>query len=479
MQEEHILFIHDAPSDSIALKDDLSGQYITYGKLRIRAEYWKDKFKSEEKKLILLFLDNSIKSVEVLLGTISSGNAVALLDPNLSLKLQCSLIEFYQPDIIINTENKEFNFDGYNRDKEHDFFSRRDKGSTPPIVIHPDLCLLLSTSGSTGSPKFVRLTKSNIIQNAKAIANVLKIDATDVALAHLPLHYSYGLSVLTSFLIKYSAISLTKFTFMDKEFWDLMKTQNITHMSGVPFHYKMMTKLGFKRLKLDKLKVMTQAGGKLDNKTQRIAHDYMSSIGGRFYVMYGQTEASPRITTLSHDDFNDNIGSVGNALPNGVLQVLDEKNNVVLDGEEGNIFYQGPNVMMGYAEEKDDLKLGDINKGLLATGDIGYINNDKFLFITGRSKRVGKVYGLRVNLDEIESFIAGENTNAVIQVDDEIIIFVQNQIRGEKEYLIEALQKRFSLPKGVYKIIESYEIPRTSRNKPDYKRLEQDFSNVQ
>ncbi len=192
----------------------------------------------------------------------------------------------YKPGYIISAEGT---------------ISRNKNGVTD---LHPDLFVLLSTSGSTGSSKLVRLSATNLTSNAKAIAEVLDIQTPEVGCDHLPLHYSYGLSVLTSHLVCGAPFFLTSHGFIDAEFWKLVRKSKIARLPGVPFHFQMLARLRFERINLPSLRVLTQAGGSLDAKLRKMAHEYMDSIGGRFHVMNGQTETSPRITTMSHEDFS-------------------------------------------------------------------------------------------------------------------------------------------------------------------------------
>ena len=377
-------FLTERDDDRPCLKDDDRDDWITYGALKWRAADYAGAM-AGRRGLVFLSARNDFASVAALIGAIAASHAVALLDPELSAELREALIARYRPEYLIDSDRmiEPVRLSGAGADQSGD--------------VHHDLAILLSTSGSTGSPKFVRLPLSALLSNARAIASVLEIAPDDVAAAHLPLHYSFGLSVLTSHLVMGARIRLTHRGFTDRAFWGAMKKAKITHLPGVPFHFQMMQKLRYQRLSLPDLKSLAQAGGYLDIDARRAAHDYMTARGGRFFVMYGQTEASPRLTTLAHDEFARAPASVGKALPGGRLEILnpDEKGH-------GEIVYHGSNVMMGYAESRADLARGDDHRGRLETGDIGFLDFAGRLTLTGRSKRFGKVYGLRVNLDEVE-----------------------------------------------------------------------------
>ena len=441
-------FLDRADPSAKCLRDDSSVDWITYGELRQRASEWQERLECE-KALVFLYAFNDVASVAALMGALSAGHAVALLDPNLPAATKSALHDLYSPEFIIDCG------------AARQIITSDRRGST----VHPELCLLLSTSGSTGSPKFVRLTLGNILSNAGAIAEVLNTQSTSVAAAHLPLHYSFGMSVLTSHLFAGAAIRLTESGFMDRSFWGEMKAAGITQLQGVPFHFQMMEKLGYGRIDLPDLMTLVQAGGHLDVDSRWKAHRFMEERGGSFCVMYGQTEASPRMTTLSHQDFPSAPASVGPALPGGSLEIEDSDE----DGR-GEVLYRGPNVMMGYAECREDLAKGDEFCGLLRTHDLGFLDEAGRLTLTGRASRSGKVYGLRVNLDEVEKLANSACACAVIQCGEGLCIFHESGGSGDLQQLLNA---RFTLPAAAYRFIAIDRIPRTERGKIDYRALQE------
>lgn len=441
-----------------ALRDDNAAQWLSYADLAEQVNAWAAKL-AQEKSLVFVYLRNSSACVAAMLGALGAGHAVALLDADLPRASKDALEELYAPDcILLGT--------GGTCEILHKAASDHE--------IHPDLAVLLSTSGSTGGPKFVRLSLDNMVSNARAIAQVLDIQPDDVAGGHLQLHYSYGLSVLTSHLVHGASIALTQRSFMDRAFWPFMRDAKISHFPGVPFHYDMMRRLGFARLGLENLRTLTQAGGHMVQDVRALAHAYMQEKGGQFCVMYGQTEAAPRITTLSHVDFTDHPETVGPALPGGVLKICDEDGTELPQGTEGLVWYNGPNVMMGYAQSRFDLALGDVQGSTLATGDIGRLDAGGRLTITGRAKRFGKIYGLRVNLDEIEALIRTHWSDAaVVQKGDMVRVYLAPEATAETIARLKAhLSDRFTLPATSYKFLAVEQIPHTDRGKPDYRTLE-------
>jgi acyl-CoA synthetase (AMP-forming)/AMP-acid ligase II len=277
-------------------------------------------------------------------------------------------------------------------------------------TVHPDLALLLATSGSTGDPKLVRLSRSAVLANARQIADVLDIKADDVAITTLPLFYSYGLSVLHSHLLRGATVVLERTGIMQREFWRAVDQHGVTSMAFVPSQYEILHQLNFDPSRYAALRSLTQAGGRLHADRVSEFAGKMAAVGGRFFVMYGQTEAAPRMATLPPDRLADKLGSVGRALPGGRFTISD-----------GEVVYHGPGVMMGYAETAADLVKGDEQAGVLRTGDLGRLDDEGFLFITGRLKRMAKVFGVRMNLDDVERTFG----IAAVAGDDRLIVFAE------------------------------------------------------
>ncbi len=450
-------FLVDADDRRPALMDDTSIAWLSYGDLKILARQWRDQL-AGPKGLVFLFVHNDIDSVAALLGGHAAGHAVALFDPAMSTELRSRLVRLYSPDWIVDAQAA----------------PQIERTVGCSSSLHAGVAVLLSTSGSTGSPKLVRLTTDNLSRNAHAIGEALNIGEDDVACGHLPLHYSFGLSVITSHLLRGARIRITALGFMDRAFWPAMREAEISHLPGVPFHFNILQKLGYRRLNIPSLKSLAQAGGFLNVEARREAHTFMESSGGRFYVMYGQTEAAPRMTTLTHEAFSQAPGSVGTPLPGCHVSIKDA------DAQgHGEVVFDGPNVMMGYAECRDDLTRGDDLCGQLVTGDIGYLDDGGRLTLTGRSKRFGKIYGLRVNLDEIEAFANEITEVAVTQIDDSLIVHMielesPTNTNEKWQMLLESLKRRYTLPAASYQVEYIVSMPFTERGKIDYAKLRTD-----
>jgi len=325
--------------------------------------------------------------------------------------------------------------------------------------VHPDLALLLTTSGSTGNPKLVRLSADAVLANAEQIADVLGITADDVAITTLPLFYSYGMSVLNSHLLRGATVILERTGIMQRDFWTAAVEHGVTSMAFVPYQYEMLRRLRFDPAKYPALRKLTQAGGRLRTELVSDFAQRMATAGGSLYVMYGTTEAAPRMATLPPARLAEKLGSVGLALPGGEFSV---------DGTSEEVVYRGPNVMMGYAETAADLVKGDEMGGVLSTGDLGRVDDEGFLFITGRAKRIGKVFGVRINLDDVE-----KNFPVVaVPGGDQLIVYAEgvsdDEARDLRAKIADWLGTHFS---GV--VVRSIEsLPLLPNGKVDYRALE-------
>ncbi len=279
-----------------------------------------------------------------------------------------------------------------------------------PFTKHKNLnfenFLLLSTSGTTQNPKFVRLSRQNIEINTKNIIRYLKIKNNHITITTMPLGYSYGLSILNSHLKAGAKIIVTKRKIFEKEFWKILKSEKVCSFGGVPEFYEFLQKLNFKKRVEKSLKYITQAGGKLSFESLKYFGKVCKEKKIKFYVMYGQTEASPRISYLDWNNFFKSFGSVGKALTGSCIVLKDKKGKIINKADKaGEIYFYGKNVFLGYANSFKDLSKDDEVKGELITGDIGRYDKLKNLYILGRKDKIVKIFGKRCNLGDLEDFL--------------------------------------------------------------------------
>ncbi|MFT7503784.1 MAG: acyl-CoA synthetase (AMP-forming)/AMP-acid ligase II [Gammaproteobacteria bacterium] len=343
-------------------------------------------------------------------------------------------------------------------------------GDTKTDGIHPDLALLMSTSGSTGTSKLVRLSKTAVTSNALAIANYLELGSDDRAITSLPLHYCYGLSVLTSHLAVGASIVLTENAVVDPCFWAAIERWNVTGFAGVAYTFELLERqraTGVERLAASSLRYVTQAGGRLDPA----AVDQLVRLGDHhgfdLFVMYGQTEATARMAYLDPSDARTWPNSIGRPIPGGSIEL-----RPVPDAEPGvgEIVYTGPNVMMGYANSGDDLARGhEFNE--LPTGDLARWNNAGLLEIVGRANRIVKVHGLRTDLDQLEADLAQHGVNARCTGDDSGLVIARidetaKMVSLDPE-LLDVAAQLVAIPAGRLAAVSLPTWPRTPSGKVD------------
>lgn len=460
-------------SKNIALIDGDSGLFVNYADLQKKIESISSILKTK-KSLIFSFCRNTVESVTAYLAALQQEHAICLIDAKMHHELKETLVMRYRPHFILEPDDENHDWQGYKfYNQEHlklAIWKTRSTYNSPSL--HPDLQLLLSTSGTTGSPKLIRLTSKNIESNAVAIDNYLEINESERAIASLPFHYSYGLSVLNSHLIAGASIVLTRNSIVQKEFWKIFNLYRCSSFAGVPYTYQILDRLKFEHFSVPSLHTMTQAGGKLSDDLILKFSNLMKNRNGRFFVMYGQTEATARISYLQPDSLPDKIDSIGSAIPGGNLKIYDTENEVLDPYKPGELVYEGPNVMLGYASVAEDFAKGDEQKSILRTGDIGYMDEDGLFYITGRLKRFSKIYGLRINLDEIEEKLRTHGQVAITGTDNKIYVCYETDADPQIHDSIRELVTAYQLHPSTFELRQVSRIPLTSSGKIDYNSLQ-------
>jgi acyl-CoA synthetase (AMP-forming)/AMP-acid ligase II/acyl carrier protein len=438
--------------ENIALIDCQTSQRLSYIELNKQSNVVAKSIGSE-KELVFIEAKNNIASVIAYIAALKANKVIYLLDALQDSKSQL-LVELYQPNIVINGDG---------------LIKRNSEGKQK---LHDDLTLLLSTSGSTGTPKFVKLCQKNLHSNAKSIAEYLKLTEFDVALSHLKLHYSYGLSVLHSHLSVGATTAFTTHGVLDDGFWLDVKKYSATSFAGVPYTFEALAQNKFDFKPYTSLRYITQAGGKLEDALVEDFANKTKKIGIDFYVMYGQTEAAPRISYLPPALACEFPGSIGHAIPGGTLSLVDESGvEIVEENTPGELAYQGDNVMMGYAKNPSDLLVDD-TPDVLLTGDIAYKTSRGLFYIVGRTKRFVKLFGLRVNLDDVQSFVKKKYPKSAVAGNDKhIVIAVENNNNLDSSYLLSELSNKYALPREKFKVVVFGTLPLLINGKYDYKSI--------
>ncbi|MDD3182839.1 MAG: AMP-binding protein [Alphaproteobacteria bacterium] len=461
MQAAALPFLPNAATHDLAapaLCDDHSDAWLTYGELAAKIEETSAFLHSQQRGLVLCCLPRTCSGVIAYLAAAQAGQAIALADPE--APNVPNIIATYAPAWIITPDDT--NFDGYEPITWNLSPLRLFKKSKPQdLVLHPDFYLMLLTSGSTGSSKGVRLSYKNIATNTQAIIKSLNLSNAATALCHLPLAYSFGLSILHMQLAVGGRTVLTQESMMSEAFWNLARTQNVTLFAGVPYHYEMLMRLGLARLKLPSLRTFLQAGGKMPLPlTQKMLDEVRARPKGEMFIMYGQTETSPRISCFPLHQRPEKIGSSGTALEGTTITI-----------ENGEIIVKGPNVMMGPATSPADLALGDVTGGRLATGDLGSLDAEGFLTITGRAQRFAKLFGQRMSLDDLEKIASAHAVAVAIEHPEKVVLFCLKTDTATMALIKDQIVDQTKIPAPWIELQTLDEIPHKANGKIDYQAL--------
>jgi len=338
-------------------------------------------------------------------------------------------------------------------------------------AVHPDLVLLFSTSGTTGASKMVKITNGAIRSNTEAIVDYLGLTAQDRAITSLKPTYTYGLSVIHSTLLSGGALLLTDRSVQDPAFWRFARTHGATTLSGVPHTWEVLAD-GDDLERTPSLRLLTQAGGKLRPELVRRFAERGRKAGWDFYVMYGQTEAAPRMAYLPPKLAETAPEAMGVAIPGGELSLQDEQGRVIDAPEtEGELIYRGPNVMAGYATRRTDLAAAE-SLGRLATGDLAVRRPDGLFVITGRRSRFIKPMVVRIGLDEVERLLAARGvTAAAVAQGEGLRVVCEGLETTATAHLAAHLAQELGLPATLVETQRVDALPRLPSGKLDYGAL--------
>ncbi len=429
--------------------------------------------------LILVIDDKSIESTLGIVSTIRARINLILLDVINFERQYKKIIQKFKPDLILSS-NKTFSklgFDNYVKTSLFNFlpfkktnYKQSEIGQFSPIV-------LLGTSGTSGPQKYVGLTHNNLVFNCNSIKKYLLSDQSTKCINNLPCSYSYGLSVLNTTLSAGGKYFISdEPSILRKSFWDDMEQFQITDFSGVPSIYQDLKSLNLIESMPKSIKCLTQAGGKLSISIQQFLLDWALSNNIKLFIMYGQTEATARLTYLNLTSEPQKIGSVGRPVNGTKLlnQKLSKKN------EEFELIFQGENISLGYFFSREEInKPIDFNHGTLKTGDVAFQDEDGCIFITGRISRFAKIDGKRLSLDQIENFLKEIFADLAVVSNDHFLCVL---IGHDDQFLFKNIKKQSKLVSGLHhsKIkIVSGNIPKSSNGKIQYQRiLKEYFSNI-
>lgn len=453
---------------SLAIIDDTNNQ-LTYRELAQQIEIFKEVL--SERELVFCLCENRVGSLSGLLSLYDNKDVCLLLSSHIDKGLLHSLCITYHPSYMLMPSELVSDF-GYKEIYCKQGFSLCKTGYKSP-QMHPELSLLMTTSGTTGSPKLVRHKYGNIESNAKNVASVFNWSTEDKGIVDLPMQYTMGLNVITSHLYAGATVLLVASNLMSPFYWKFIKEQKATNFTGVPYSYEILTKLRFQRMNLPYIHTLAEGGGKLSDSQFESFARFANENDKRFFATFGTTETSARLAYLPPQEAIAHIGSIGKAIPEGKLSLIDEYGKEIHTYNiEGELRYEGPNVTMGYGVCAEDLLKGDDFCGTYYTGDIAKMDKDGYFYIVGRKKRFLKLFGLRVSLDQSEKIIKEAfNIECACTGDDNkmrIYITEANLQNDVKRFITE----KTGLVSKSFQVIIINEIPHLESGKINYKQLD-------
>lgn len=447
-----LLGLEHIDADRLAAIDSEGGK-LTYSEIIHRAEEIERTV--SERALCFMLVENNVNSVEWVMASLISRKLVPLtLNSKTDEALYNHLLETYKPAYIWQKGE----------------LTRTDN---PTISLYPELSHLLPTSGSTGSPKLVRHKYENIEAAGLNISTFFELKETERPLMVLPLYYTMGLSMVFSHLKVGATVLITGRNMTDPIFWKFLKEEAATSFTGVPYSFQILNLMRFFRMDLPDLELLTQGGGKMEKGLNLKFAEYCRDHGKRWIATYGQSECTARMAWLPAKWAIDKAGSIGIAVPNGELSLIDSTGNAITTPHtEGEMCYRGKNVTMGYATCSDDLKKGDERNGFIQTGDLAYFDDDGCYYIVGRMGRFLKLFGMRVGLDECEQIIASDcqTESACVGTDEKMIVYITDA--SKTQAVKDALVEKTHIVATSFEIRVILEIPKNEAGKKLYSKLE-------
>ena len=420
--------------------------------------------------LCFLLVENNVGGIVWIMSMLESRQLVPLiLNVKTENTLYQQLLDTYQPTYICAPNV--IAVQGKVVDSQYEYTLTKVSSSTP--TLHSELSHLLPTSGSTGSPKLVRHKYENIEAAGLNISTFFELKESDRPLMVLPLYYTMGLSMVFSHLRAGATILITGLSMTDIHFWNFLKEQQATSFTGVPYSFQILNLMRFFRMNLPHLELLTQGGGKMPTDLNIKFAEYCRDNNKRWIATYGQSECTARMAYLPAKWAVEKVGSIGIAIPNGELSLINADGNPITTAHtEGEMCYRGKNVTMGYAREQADLALGDERNGYIRTGDLAYFDEDGCYYIVGRMGRFLKLFGMRVGLDECEQIVQTDCgiECACVGTDEKMIVYITNA--DKQNDVKDTLVQKTHIVATSFQIRVIDEIPKNEAGKKLYSKLQ-------
>lgn len=464
-----ILQIDKQPCGALAAID-AQGNQLTYGELCAFSNELSILMPS--RSLLFLLTENNVGGIAWSIGCIEAKQVPLILNAHTEEGLFQNLMQIYLPPYLCVPK-------GHSLTGQYEIVHERFgyvllKTGNEACPMYEELSHLLPTSGSTGSPKLVRHKYANIEAAALNISTFFELTNVDRPLLVLPLYYTMGLSVVFSHFYAGATVLVTNQSMTDRLFWQFLKEQRATSFTGVPYSFEILNLMRFFRMDLPDLQLLTQGGGKMLKALNQKFVEYCKSTGKRWIATYGQSEGTARMAWLPAEWAGCKMGSIGRAVPNGEMFLIDSEGNTIAEPNvQGEMCYRGKNVTMGYARQRGDLLLGDERNGFLKTGDLAYQDEDGCFYIVGRMGRFLKLFGMRIGLDECEQIIKAKFPIecACVGTDDKMAVYITDEklISSVKEELVE----KTKLVATAFEIKVIPAIPKNEAGKTLYSKLQE------
>lgn len=453
----------------IALKDT-NGHALTYQELAARIEEVKQL--KLERSVAFILAGNNVETIALFLALLECRVVPFILNAKLDATLLERYIFLYQPRYICRPGNGKMQFREERLITHFLGYEIWEENNVKDYEIHESLSFLLATSGSTGSPKLVRYSYHNLLAGVDNVAQIFQLNSASKGLINLPVYFVQGFVAALAHLWAGGEALLSDLNLISRDYWDLLRNSKCTFITGVPFSWEVMVRLGLLKMTLPDLKILNVGGGSLDTQLFTRLAEWADKTGKKLIITYGATETVSRMMYLPPDLVMKKTGSIGYPVPHGRMELVDESGDSITDVQKiGEMIYSGSNVSLGYAESWKDLAKGDERHGRYATGDIAYFDEDGCYFVIGRKARFTKIFGYRIGLDEVEAILKAKFAIPLACTGDDQCVRVYVECDVDERDIVRFISEKLKLLPAIFKVIRIPSIPRNNAGKILYAEL--------